>query len=227
MGTLVMLGAALSATAASAAFVTPSWTQPTTDGQASADQTTYQHWNVFTSTTGPNAPDVAEVNPNGVGNAFDNNAGASGSFVTGGGNIYSFTTTSIQPRAIVPGYATGDPVEFLVQVLVQGNLIDVDDVMLGGVQISTLANYSYTELSSTPLGGFGGAAVEHAWTFTAPADLASFQIDWGWDAESASLDRIAIDTHVAAVPEPASWALAAVGAMVLGVAARRRKRARG
>ncbi|MEX2112060.1 MAG: PEP-CTERM sorting domain-containing protein [Pirellulales bacterium] len=226
IGTWIVVLVAALATTTQAAFVNPSWTRPVDDTQAATDQTTYQSWNVFTSTTGPNAPDVAEINPNGTANAYDSSSAASGSFVTSGGNIYSFTAVSIEPRAIVPGFATGELTNSLVQVLVQGSLIDVDDLTLDGVSVSTLADYSYTELSSTPLGGFGGAAVEHAWTFTAPADLASFQLDWGWNAESASLDRISIDTQVAAVPEPATWALALVGMLGLGVVARRRQRDR-
>jgi hypothetical protein len=224
IGTLLALSAVTLVSTAQAAFINPSWTRPSNDAQATSDQTTYQHWNVFSSAIGPNAPDVAETNPNGTADAYDANNAASGSFVTSGGNIYSFAVDSIQPRAIVPGFSTGQTVDFLVQVLVQGNLIDVDDLTLDGVQVNTLPNYGYTELSSTPLGGFGGAAVEHAWTFTAPADLASFQIDWGWNADSASLDQIAIDTHIASVPEPATWALAMAGALGVGVLARRRSR---
>ncbi|HWP40307.1 MAG TPA: hypothetical protein VNL70_05230 [Tepidisphaeraceae bacterium] len=187
---------------APAALISPPWTRPGNDAQASADRTSYQHWNNFTSTSGPNAPDVAEINPNGTADAFDSAAAVSGSFVTSGGNIYS-PANVIKPRVIVPGYALPDhETRFVVQVISQGATIDTADLRLDGVPVSSLPGYGYTELSRTALGGFGGFKIEHAWTFTAPADASSFQLDWGWGATSASLDQIAVDTFAVPVPEP-------------------------
>jgi hypothetical protein len=222
IGLFLILAACAAPSAAEAAFVTPAWTRPANDGQAAADQTTFQQWNVFTAVAGPNVPDVAEVNPSGVANAYDANSAASGAFVTGGGNLYSFAGV-IMPHATVPGYGTGQTTDFLVQVLVQGSEITVDDLTLGGIQVSTLAGYSYSETSRVSLGGFGGFAIEHAWTFTAPADLATFQLQWGWGPTSASLDQIAIDTHTSPAPEPGTLAMAGVGLVGLVFAARRRR----
>jgi len=206
----------MACTAAPAALLPPPWTRPGSDAQAIADRTTYQHWNSFTSTTGPNPPDVAENNPNGTADAFDSAAPASGSFITSGGNIYS-PNTVIKPRVTVPGYALSDhETRFLVQVISQGGQIDTTDLWLDGVPVSSLPGYSYTELSRTVLGGFGGFKIEHAWTFTARADASSFQLDWGWNVESASLDQIAVDTFAVRVPEPSMWVAAnAVVAVLL------------
>ncbi|MGD9720095.1 MAG: hypothetical protein AB7O59_02635 [Pirellulales bacterium] len=224
MGILVCIVAA-AATELRAALINPSWTRPASDGQAAGDLTTYQRWNVFTTTTGPNAPDVAEINPIGVANAYDAANATSGSFVTSGGNIYSFAAV-INPVAVVPGYGVGQPTDFLVQLITQGSEIDVNDLTLDGTLVSTLSNYSYTELSRVSLGGFGGFAIEHAWTFTAPVDLSSFQLDWGWGVSSSSLDVMSVDTHTAIVPEPASCGLALVGGLgvCLALVAWRRRR---
>lgn len=201
---------------APAALVVPPWPRPSSDAQAIADRTTWQHWNTFNSTTGPNAPDVAEINPNGTANAFDAAASVSGSFLTGGGNIYS-PTGVIKPRVTVPGYSLSDhETRFLVQVISQGAPIDATELWLDGVPVISLPGYSYTELSRTALGGFGGFKIEHAWTFTASHDGVSFQLDWGWGAESASLDQIAVDTHAVRVPEPSMWvAVAGVVGLLL------------
>jgi hypothetical protein len=195
-----------------AAFITPSeWTRPSDDTTAANELTTYQSWDVFTSVAGPNNPDVAEINPSGVANAFDSAAPGSGAFLTGGGNIYSFSGV-IEPSAIVPGYAeSSHKTRFLLQVESNGNFIDLDDVLLDGVPVNTLEDFAYTELSNTPLGGFGGAMIEHAWEFTAPADLASYQLDFGWSAESASLGRLSVDTQAIPIPEPGTLALGVGG----------------
>jgi hypothetical protein len=216
---------------ARAAFITPSgWTRPANDGQAASDLTTFQHWDVLGGPTDitsvAKTPDLAEINPNGAATARDSSAPASGSFFTSGGNIYSFSGV-ITPQAVVPGYAAaGYLTEFLVQVRSQGQNIDTADLKLGGVQVSTLPGYSYTELSNVSLGGFGGFLIDHAWTFTAPADLASFTLDFGWGVTSSSLDQLSIDTHLTAVPEPASLAMATLGAIGIAVAARKARTAR-
>ena len=81
----VVLGIAFDLVSAQAAFVVP--------GFRGGANTTYQEWNVFSSTGGPNAPDVANSNVNGAANVVELSGGA---FVTSGGNIYSPTfVTSI------------------------------------------------------------------------------------------------------------------------------------
>jgi hypothetical protein len=224
LASLAIFGAA---TVATAALTTPSdptlpftWTRPTTDGQASTDKSTYQMWDTFKSVKGPNAPDVSEINPNGVANAFDN--GPAGAILTSGGNIYSFATI-IKPRVELPSYnLTGQVVNFLVQAKVAGNLITTTDVTVNGTPISGLANYSYKELSNS--GADQGSVVEHAWTFSLPSDLASYNIDWGWGQMHASLDQLSVDTYVSPVPEPATIALLLTGGAGLGLVALRRKR---
>lgn len=161
-------------------------------GEATADGTTYQEWNTFSSPSGPNEPDVEEpVNPNGVANLFDSAAPGSGAFIASSGNIYSFSGV-IEPEATVP--TTLATTEFLVQLRTQGSQIDVNDLTVNGEAATGLPGYSYTELDRVAAGGvFGGAIVDHAWTFTAaPASL--YTLEWGWGVTSASVDMLIIDT---------------------------------
>lgn len=204
---------------AKAAFTTPSWTRPADNAAAAATSATYQYWDVFSSVVGPNAPDFANVNPNGLPNAFDSGAPMNGAFLTGG-NMYS-AAGSLKPRTTIPGYnVPGNSLEVLVQLFVQGLDININSLTVNGAPASTLTGYNYQELSRIPLGGPGGAAVEHLWSFTLPNDAASFQLDWDWGTPHAMLDRISIDTH--SVPEPGTLGLLSVAA----VAVFRRRRPR-
>jgi hypothetical protein len=236
LASLPALLAALATTAATtfatAALTTPSdpslpfnWQRPADETQALTDKTTYQMWDVFKSAAGPNAPDVFEINPNGVADAYDSASATSGGFTTGGGNIYSFSGV-IEPRAIVPSFGlSGQVLNVLVQARVQGTEIDATDVTVNGQPLSSLANYSHEELERTSLGG-QGFLVDHAWTFSLGADLASFTLDWGWGGPHASLDQIAVDTQVMPVPEPATLALLAVGGAGLGLVSLRHRKQR-
>lgn len=230
------LATVLSCGVTHAAFVAPTdWVRPTTPIQASFDKTTYQEWQRFTSTSGPNAPSdgtssdtgsgnnlandgLFYVNPNDQvvvsiddANAYDRASSTSNAFVTGGGNIYS-PGGVIQPRVVLAGFDQPDAlVHFMVQVRTLGSLIDTDFLSVNGVPWTDLpGSHAYQQLYSLPLGGFGGALVDHLWTFSAP-DAPSFQIDFGWGVTSVSLDVIAVDTY-SVVPEPAS--LAIVGLLV-------------
>lgn len=213
----------VSTSAASADLVPTGWVRPTNDTEASDTLTTYQHWDNLGTTGQPTnvgiVPDIAEINPNGFATVIDSASPGSGSFFTSGGNIYSFSGV-IKPEVALPGFATGNLVNFWVQLTTQGSDIDVNDFTLGGTLVNTLSNYNYTEVSRVPLGGFGGAKVEHLWEFTAPSDLASFDLGWGWGVTSSSLDILIIDTQV--VPEPSS--LLAFGMVGVGLLLRRRRK---
>lgn len=207
---------------ATAAFTTPSdWTRPTTSVQAGTDLTSYQRWETFGSTTGPNAPDVASINLDGSANAFDSAAPGSGSFITSGGNIYAVFGV-IKPRVIVPHptLAVYSHTQVLVQVKTFGNQIDTSAVTVEGLDAESLSGYSYSLLSQIPVGDptqpGGGYFEEHAWTFDVPFTDGALQIDFGWGVDSASLDQLAVDTR-AVVPEPVSLAgLVTGGALLLG-----------
>jgi len=209
LATLVFL-ATLSTT--HAAFTTPSWTRPADNVAAAATGTTYQEWDVYSAVMGPNAPDVGNINPNGIANVFDSGAPANGAFLTGG-NMYS-AAGSLKPRVTVPGYnVPGNSLDVLVQLFVQGLEININSLTVNGVPANTLTAFNYQELSRIPLGGPGGAAVEHLWSFTLPSDGASFQLDWNWGTPHAMFDRLSIDTS--STPEPGSLMLLSAGAAMI------------
>lgn len=205
-----------------AAFVTPTnWTRPADAASATATLTTYQEWNVFTSPGGPNAPDVANINPNSIAPNLANIADSSGaSFVTSGGNIYS-PTAPIIIEAQVPQYGlTGDFATSVVfQVRTLGSELNYDGVRLNyndGTGDQSIAALSRQELSRVALGGFGGSRVETLFVFDVPAAPSSFRFAFQAAEDSVSLDSVAIDTQTVAVPEPASVGLLAmVGAALL------------
>lgn len=205
--------AALVGLSAHGAFIDPTWNRPADAAQASADLTTYQEWNVFTSPDAANGPDVADVNPHGSAAAWDTSGG---SFVTSGGNIYS-PSAILAMQTTLPGYDLGpaSQTHFLVQLRTLGSELDVTSLMLDGIAVSTLDGYAYTELARIALGGFGGAQVDHAFSFIATNSAASHTLTWLGAESSVSQDIIVIDTLTTGVPEPASAVLLAAGASAL------------
>ncbi|MEM8782047.1 MAG: hypothetical protein AAGE65_04235 [Planctomycetota bacterium] len=171
---------------------------------------TYQQWDSFSFAQGPNPPDTGNQNPNGFADAFDSSQESSNSFVTSGGNIYSFSGV-ITPRAIVPAFSAspGDTTRFFIQVRSFGSIIDTtieNALTVNGVDVATLPGYAYEELSrdESNLEPFGTVGlIQHLWTFDVDASLVagvgdSFMLDWSWGVSSASLDQLVIDTFVEA-----------------------------
>ncbi|MEM8865315.1 MAG: PEP-CTERM sorting domain-containing protein [Planctomycetota bacterium] len=219
---IVLAAAAIAATltvsAAHATFVQPSsWTR-------GAFGTTYQEWDVFTDASGgPNAPDVADVNPNGSASLAETSPNFPGPspFITSGGNIYSFATqtafTVTIPEADVP--APPHDVTAIVQVATLGTEPDLSSFLLNG-----LAAVDQAELSrGTAAGGFGGSEVENWFLFNVPYSAfgdgvspTDLTLTFEASGSSMSLDRIAIDTAIRPfgffaepnpIPEPSALAL--------------------
>jgi len=199
---------------------------------------TYQEWDIFVNPDGPNAPnspgvtppdgafpaDVAAVpfNPNGIADVGDASASA---FITSGGNIYS-PTAAIDLNIDVPNYneSTAAFTTVVLQVDTQGTSLTEDSVLLGGLAPDAAAIHAEEEL-----GGFGG--LKQSWWFqwTLPGNADSYHFDVLAAEASLSIDKVAVDTIFAAtgqqaftvttptaVPEPASWMLAAVAGLLLG-----------
>lgn len=215
---LVLAGTALQA---SAAFVVPNgvnyaWTRGTTA------KSSWAEWNVFTSVGGPNSPDVGtfiggafpETAP--AFNVFDSNS-SSGSFITSGGNIYSFSGV-ISPQIEFGnfGFGTSYNTTILIQVRTLGNELNASSVTLNG----SIAPVETTELARSTLGGFGGFEVDTLFRFELTENLGSYVVDFDAQTTSMSLDRVAIDTY-AFIPGPSPLAgVPSPGvASVLGLAA--------
>jgi hypothetical protein len=239
--------------AAHASPVDPNWSR-------TAAYSTYQAWDIFgdpapTGTNAPNSPDspfgsvvdAAPHNPNGVANVLDTSGQ---SFITGGGNIYSFSAPT-HIKLTSPEYNLGSNyvTTVLFQTRTQGSVLiysGSDGFRLtyaNGSGAHTVTPVSAAELNRQALGGFGGALVDYAVLFQVPGSPSLLTINVDAAESSVSFDRASIDTIVTratagaplltdmnptvgfvpqAVPEPASLgAIALAGSALLG---RRRRR---
>ncbi len=215
----VMAGivAAAAVSSARADFITPdgvnySWTRSASAGS------TYAQWEAFTNAAGPNLPDVGSY----VGGdlpaaapAWDVFDSSGLSFVTSGGNIYSFSgATNI--HVVVPGFdsAAASSTTLLIQIRTQGTEFDPASVNIAGV-----APTETLELHRESLGGFGGALVDTLFRWELPGNALSYELRFDAAGSSMSLDRVAVDSFVN-VPAPGAGALLAMGVLM---AARRRR----
>lgn len=217
-----LAGLTVSASFASAAFTTPSWTRPADNAAAAASYTTYQGWDLFfdedivTAGVQDNTPDVANINPNGTAGL----ATTSNAIITGTGNLYSFSTTPTI-TVNVPSYNLGSAASttFFVQINVTaaGNPLlltpgDYSAFSVDGVAISTLPGFAYQTLGTTDTSG--GLGNDHGFTFTLPGSAASHSFSYSPSGAHSSQAIITIDT-LTAVPEPASLAAIAGGAFAM------------
>lgn len=169
-------------------FLTPSF-------RGLAD-TTYQAWDVFTSLEGPNPPDVALSNPNGIPNVRELTGAG---FVPSSGNLYVQAGVG-DFEATVPDYNLGGGfvTNVVVQVRTQGSTLDLDSVLWNGMA------WDESELLfEQPLGGgFGGVVQDwmFAWNLL-PGSTAVNVLTFQAADLSLSLDRLSIDTQTVAVPE--------------------------
>jgi hypothetical protein len=194
-------------------FVVPdginyNWTRGSTPNSA------FAQWEVFTSTAGPNSPDVGSFTGGTFAggapawNTFDRNPF---SFVTGGGNIYSFGGV-VAPQVDIPnfGLGAGYVTTVLLQVRTQGTEVDPASVLIGGV-----APVQTTELFRQTLGGFGGSLVDTLYRFEIPGNAAGYTLQFQASGSSMSLDRVAVDTFTV-VPAPGAAVLLGVGGVLVG-----------
>lgn len=224
--------AIFSAAPAYADFVAPTqWTR------GSDPKSTYQGWDIFASPAGPNAPnspgsppaavvDAPPFNPNGAANVFDSSGG---SFITSGGNIYSFSVPT-DIHVTVPNYAAGAATftTLILQTRTQGTPMDLSTVSLVA-GANTYTPVSSALLFSQTLGGFGGLLEDRWFEFQVPGNAASYAFEFKAEESSMSLDRVAVDTIWTSaaqpvlepnpVPEPATVVLLTLG--LAGVVATR------
>jgi hypothetical protein len=223
---------ASSALAVPTSFVVPNGaTSPFDSWSLGAANSVHAQWEVFTDaySTPGNAPDVAGSfpaagTPSGANSLLVGNT--AGAFLTGGGNIYSFSAAT-SFTVTVPNYnlGAGWNSRFVAQLQNQGSPLDFASVRLsydGGNQL--LAPTFTDEL-------LGGAIPENlfAWDL-AGFNPSTYSLTFNASASSMSLDAIAVDTFTQTsafapmgVPEPATGVLAAIG-LIGSLAAPRRSR---
>lgn len=221
---------------ASNAFVQP------TSWERGVGGATYQHWNVFNDDTDTGTdsiivdttPDVAGfVNPNSGTPSVTETSG--NGFLTGGGNIYSFsgaTTFEVEiPEALVgPNFGPTVPehnLTAIVQIKTLGTELDYSSILLNGQSAVDTAELYRLSLGE---GQFGGADVETWLLFNisyaslAMTDALPLTLTFNASDSSMSLDELSIDTALSPfgyysepnpVPEPGMAALACLGAFVL------------
>lgn len=220
----------MSASVASAAFTTPSWSRPMTGAEAASGLTTHQWFDVFSDDDGDvlngmldTSPDVANVNP--VGSAT---VSSQVGFLTSTGNLYN-PTAQLDVLVTVPNYnlGSGYVTRIFVQVQTQGNPFvdasapDFSGFTVNGVSLATLSPV-YTLLGSTG-GSPLGAVIDHGIEFTVPENVESYEIAWLTEETSVAHRAIAVDTiAVAVVPEPTMLGGLAGLALTGSLRARRR-----
>jgi len=143
--------------------------------------------------------------------------------VLGSGNIYVGVGGAGNFRL---NYASLEPIaQISFQVRTLGTEIDYPGLRLnytaGGNAVSI--GGTPTTLAIAPSQGFPGNNISLAYTWNLPeAGVKDFNLTFKATGEHLSLDAVTLDVMPKSVPEPGSWALAALGLGVLGAKAWRR-----
>jgi len=178
--------------------------------------TEFAGWESFTSAVGgANTPDDPATDNLDV-TLTQTTPGAS---IISSGNLYS--------DGVVPVYEIADTApdvltDVVLQFRVLGLDFDASSIVLEFAQEGSVQSVSpvITEISRTPLGGFGGESVEWRFDFDLTGlGVTSYVISGDGGNANISLDRMELDT--AFVPAPGG--VAALGGLGL-LAARRRRR---
>lgn len=165
-----------------------------------APDTAYAEWEFFDSLS-DSIPDIGSFGP-----APQSVAELSGgSFLTGGGNIYSFAVP-LEVNAILTGYSDAADAtrDVALKIGSLGTGVDLASVMLNGIA-PTLTQLLYSE----DLGGLGGAEEEYLFLWNDIADSLQYAFSFVALESSMSLDQLAMyagPSVAAVIPLPgAAW----------------------
>lgn len=180
---------------------------------------TYQEWDVFADppgVAGTFLPDVGVTNSAGDPGLKEVGYPDSGSFITGTGNIYSFSAPTAF-EITIPNFDLGAAyaTTVVLQTRVVGTPIDPASVLIFGVAPSVV------EELADPAPG----SVETLWRWDdLNGNAAEYVIAFNASGSSMSFGAAAVDTHASFVPEPSSLALGGILMAAAAVARRRLRR---
>ncbi len=211
----LLIAVALSCSSAASLLANSSFfVAPSFRGQANTD---FAGWELFTSATGPNNPDVAGSDAIAT---FTQTSGSG--FVTGGGvgNIYVGPPPAVGSyRVSYDGASAIDSVVFQVRTL--GLELDYSSISLN-YGSGSLGAPTRTELErAASQGGPGAVSVSSSWTWNLTGLNAS-DVTITFNAANSDVSLDAAQLDVAAVPEPETWAMIS-GAGLLAFAVWRRR----
>ncbi|QQE10279.1 hypothetical protein JD969_12285 [Planctomycetota bacterium] len=223
----VFAGAAVLAVAGVASATPVNFVNP--DGWSVGDiGSTYQAWDVFTSTLG-NVPDVGY--DNGGSSVVPSGVGVSGPYVASSGNFYGlFGDFGVTADVVNATDSSGSGTHIVVQL---ASTMTADDVQVLDDQGGVIAGVSELRADSlgqvflynmTPPGSTTPVPIysyEEIYEFYVPNYTGDFQIVASYGAHS-SFDGLRIDSYlsdsamaVTAIPEPAAFSLILLGSMML------------
>ncbi len=215
LGGLLLAGVAFfgfSVAAHAATYIAPEdyamWTRGDTG-------TTYQYWDVFTTTTGATA-DIANDNSNGDATVSETNGV---SMATGSGNIYAMAGSPAF-SIVIPEYdIAGHTTSVLLQVTTVGSEIIPSTVLLNGTAASYTTEFGRVTI---PAGPSTADMVDTLFVWSGPSAVASagsHSITFSGPPH-LSLAQVAVDTNT--VPEPGTAVLMLIG--LTGLACRRNRK---
>jgi hypothetical protein len=196
---ILALGAAFSSSAFAAGNT---WDSATPWGSATTAQ--YAEWNTFDSATSDTTPDI--------GSGASLSVSPAGGFLFSG-NIYTFN--SVPAFTVNLAGVIGDVFDVYLRVATQGNTL-LSTATLNGVSASSVLAYT----GASDLGS--GSEQELYWVWNNVTGASTYAFTFTASAPHLLLDQVSVAT-VAAVPEPSTYGMLALGLGVVGMIARRKR----